>query len=459
VSTGLAFEGGEAARNLAELLCCPCCQIGELDWDRELRCSHCATRYPTVGSIPLLVPDSARLRQHIEDLVGTFDERMRGGLLELLAALHGAPRRPRTRKRLEVLHEHLGQHHRRMLEIMARAGVMPAQGSASGAPRDGEDALVDYYPQLHRDWGWDGSENLEAREASDMVSQALGSRPVGKLLVLGAGACRLTQDIHHRHRAAVTVALDLNPLPFVVAARILRGESVDLYEFPPWPLDSERTFVDRRLKSPWPPAANLHLLFADGLNPPVRPGRFDTVLTPWFVDQVPPDMSVLFERLWQILPPGGSWINFGPLIYREEHTALPERYCVDEVLELVEAAGFRVEWSRFRRMTYMQSPASCQGRSETVLTFRAERLAARPRVRPREAPEWLADTALPVPRLAELERHRGSHPLFVTIAGLIDGERSVDGIARTLTERAPVSTANARSAVIAFLNSVFEGRQ
>jgi hypothetical protein len=300
-------------------------------------------------------------------------------------------------------------------------------------------------------------ENVEAREASDTVSEALGSRPVGKLLVLGAGACRLTQDIHHRHRAVATVAVDVNPLPFVVADRILRGESVELYEFPPWPLDSEHTFVERRLRTPWPPVENLHLVFADGLNPPVRPGTFDTVLTPWFVDQVPSDMSVLFERLWLILPPGGCWLNFGPLIYREEHTALPERYCVDEVLELVEEAGFRVEWSRFQRMNYMQSPASCQGRSETVLTFRAERLAERPRKHHPEAPAWLTDTAMPVPRLAEFEPHRRGHPLFAAIVDLIDGERGVDAIAGTLAGRAPVSRKEARSAVIAFVKSVLQG--
>lgn len=457
MNTQGAFEGGGAAASLAELLCCPCCGEAVVDGGVELTCTGCAGRYSRIGSIPLLVRDPEGLRHHFERLVADFDERMRGGLLELLSALHGAPRRPRTRRRLELLHEHLGHHHRRLLAIMARAGVQPARGGGSGAPNDGEDTLVDYYPHLHRDWGWDGNDNLEAREAADTVSEALGSRPIGKLLVLGAGACRLTQDIHHRHRAVATVALDVNPLPFVVADRILSGESIELYEFPPWPLDSEHTFVERRLKSPWPPVENLKLLFADGLNPPVRPGRFDTVLTPWFVDQVPPDMSVLFERLWQILPPGGCWLNFGPLIYREEHTALPERYCVDEVLELVEAAGFRVEWSRFRRMQYMQSPASCQGRSETVLTFRAERLAERPPTRRADLPAWLTDTALPVPRIAELERQGGSHPLFAAIVRLIDGERGVDGIARNLAEHAPVSRAEARVAVIAFLKSVTGG--
>ena len=75
------------------------------------------------------------------------------------------------------------------------------------------------------------------------------------------------------------------------------------------------------------------------------------------------------------MPVGGRWLNFGPLIYREEHTSLEHRYCVDEVLELVREAGFRVERYSFGGMNYMQSPASTQGRAETVLTFSAERLA------------------------------------------------------------------------------------
>jgi hypothetical protein len=360
---------------LRDVLECPRCRASLHAGGDALVCTACAQTYPRLGRIPLLVAEPASLLARFGALTHEFDAGMSRGLVELLAQIRAADRPTLTQRRLETLHRQLERHWRRILGLVADAGLEPAadeaQNTASPASKAG---LLHYYPQIHRDWGWSG-ENDEAADAQRAVSEVVAERPLGKLLVLGAGACRLTQDLHHRHGATLTVALDLNPLPFFVAERLLRGESLSLFEFPAWPLDSSHPCLERQLASPWPADPRIQLLFADGLNPPVRRGAFDTVLTPWFIDHVPSNMRTLFARLWDLLPVGGRWLNFGPLIYREEHTPLEHRYCVDEVLELVREAGFRIERHSFRRMEYMQSPISTQGRTETVLTFSAERLA------------------------------------------------------------------------------------
>ena len=364
---------------LLEVLECPRCRASLQARGDALACTACDQAYPRLGGIPLLVAEPATLSAHFNALTREFDAGMDRGLLELLAQIRKGDRLPLTQQRLETLHRQLERHSRRILQLVSDAGLETAvyeaaDKTASPAP---EASLLQYYPQIHRDWGW-SSDNDEAADAQRAVSDVVAERPLGRLLVLGAGACRLTQDLHHRHGATLTVAVDLNPLPFFVAQRLLRGESVSLFEFPAWPLDSKHPCVERQLASPWPADPRIELLFADGLKPPVRAGTFDSVLTPWFIDHVPSDMRSLFARLWELLPVGGRWLNFGPLIYREEHTPLEHRYCVDEVLELVREAGFRVERYSFRRMKYMQSPASTQGRTETVLTFSAERLASPP---------------------------------------------------------------------------------
>ncbi len=361
---------------LLEVLECPRCRASLRAGGDGLVCAACNQTYPRLGGIPLLVAEPATLLAHFSALTREFDAGMNRGLLELLAQTRSGGHPPLTQQRLETLRRQLERHWRRILQLVTDAGLEAAvyeapDNAASPAPKA---ALLQYYPQIHRDWGW-SPENDEAADALRAVSDVVAERPLGKLLVLGAGACRLTQDLHCRHGATLTVALDLNPLPFFVAQRLLRGESVSLFEFPAWPLDSKHPCVERQLASPWPADPRIELLFADGLNPPVRAGTFDTVFTPWFIDHVPSNMRTLFARLWELLPVGGRWVNFGPLIYREEHTPLEHRYCVDEVLELVREAGFRIERYSFRRMEYMQSPASTQGRTETVLTFSAERLA------------------------------------------------------------------------------------
>jgi hypothetical protein len=76
------------------------------------------------------------------------------------------------------------------------------------------------------------------------------------------------QGPDHRFHATVTLALDVDPLPFVVAERLLRGGTAHLYEFPPWPLGSTKLFADRALSSAMPADPTLRLLFADARDPP-----------------------------------------------------------------------------------------------------------------------------------------------------------------------------------------------
>ncbi|HYJ10491.1 MAG TPA: class I SAM-dependent methyltransferase, partial [Polyangiaceae bacterium] len=313
-------------------------------------------------------------------------------------------------------------------------------------------SILDYYAQIHRDWGWESEGCREALDAAEAVGSILADHELGRFLVLGAGACRLTQELHHRYRATATLALDVDPLPFVVAQRLLQGRTVRLYEFPAWPLDSTKLFADRSLSSATPADPTLRLVFADARDPPVRAQSFDTVLTPWFIDLV--DMPALFERIWQVLVPGGCWINFGPLLYGESATGLPGRYCIDEVFDRVETAGFSIERHSFRRMTYMHSPISCQGRVETVLTFCARRLADKPAQPDAQSPDWLVDAALPVPVLPGLERYEPTHAMLRTIVNLIDGKRSASDIGDLLVRHHSLPREHALTAVTACLRAI-----
>ncbi|POA29059.1 hypothetical protein, partial [Pseudomonas sp. FW305-3-2-15-E-TSA2] len=68
--------------------------------------------------------------------------------------------------------------------------------------------LHSYYVNVHRDWCWGDAENAASHA---LVADALGPCG-GRVLVLGAGACRLAYDLHQSGVQAQTVALDINPL-------------------------------------------------------------------------------------------------------------------------------------------------------------------------------------------------------------------------------------------------------
>jgi SAM-dependent methyltransferase len=422
---------------IAALARCPRC-AGECRRDDEhLACDACRFEFPIIGGIDCLftrphdVIDQWRFRA--DEFARTMDDTRAKIVAELAGSDVAAP----TRGRLELLHRRLDDHRTRVLAVLEAAGIGRARRTAAepaGVP--GEASITSYYHQIHRDWGWDAAGSTENADAIAAVDEVLaGAAPLGTMLVVGAGACRLPLDVHVRHGATTTLAIDINPLPMLVARRVIAGERLRLLEFPISPPDREHVCVERELACATPNVAGFHLLFADALDPPFAPGRFDTVLTPWFIDQVPPDLVAFLPVVHRLLRPGGRWINHGPLVYHPNHTRLPHRYAMDELVALVDAAGFRIDRVQRKRALYMQSPACTQGRTESVITFVAERGEAPARAAEPELPSWLENVALSVPRFAGMDGYAPPHPLFATVIGLVDGTRSIADIARALVER------------------------
>jgi carnosine N-methyltransferase len=108
------------------------------------------------------------------------------------------------------------------------------------------------------------------------------------------------------------------------------------------------------------------------VTPPFADESFDTVVTPWFIDRVPPDLAAFMGTVRNLLRPGGRWLNQGPLVY-PEHMPFEKRYAREELFELARAAGLVVgDWSRTSQH-YLVSPLSGNGKIESVLSFVAKR--------------------------------------------------------------------------------------
>jgi len=116
-----------------------------------------------------------------------------------------------------------------------------------------------------------------------------------------------------------------------------------------------------------------HFFLADGTEPPFADRTFDTVVTPWFIDQVPTDLDALLRRVHALLAPGGRWINHGPLIYRPDTLAIARWYTRQEIFELAAASGFRMGAWETAVQPHLVSPLTGRGLIENVLTFEATR--------------------------------------------------------------------------------------
>ena len=255
--------------------------------------------------------------------------------------------------------------------------LVPAIGDPSppsegvGLPR----GAADYLSCLFRDWGWANGGSEENRQARAAVHRIAGGRDLGRMLVLGAGGCRLAYDLHVQCGATETAVVDVDPFLLIVAEAVIRGAAVSLTETSVNAPEVEPVSHAWTLSAPAGPlgAEAFHFFLADGLEPPFADQTFDTVVTPWFIDQVPTDLEALLRRVHALLVPGGRWINHGPLIYRPDALPIARWYTRQELFDLAAAAGFRVgEWETASQ-PHLVSPLTGRGLIENVLTFAATR--------------------------------------------------------------------------------------
>lgn len=439
-----------------DLLCCPCCG-GPLAAAATLSCTACTLEFPSIGGLPWLFPSPGAALGEWRARVHAFLAELEAQAAHYRAALGEGVTRASTRNRLKLLAAACSDHARRLRALLAPLVVeggaaAPELYRALRPALPTNQGLTGYYANLHRDWSWGEAEN-EACYA--FIDRALGAAPPGRTLLLGVGAGRLAYDLHLRRQPEVLLAADLNPLLLLAARRLYAGETVELYEFPLAPRDIESHAILRRLEAPGPAAEGLHLVFADVTQGPFAAGAFDSVITPWLIDIVDDDLAVFAARLNRWLRPGGRWINSGSLAFQGDDPAC--RYSLEEVRQVVEAAGFSGVEASEDAMPYLASPVSRHARRETVVTFAAVKQSevAGPR-RARRGPNWLEQSDLPVPLLPEMSGRQLELRVLAFVAALVDGRRSVRDMAQVLVERRMMAEGEAEPAVRGFLRRFYE---
>ncbi len=351
---------------------CPACghRLEESYEDEPIACSGCRRSYPRVSGIPVLLPSA---EQHValwRRQLGLLLERGQQTFAALTNAAGEAQLAAATGERLTALARAV----RNQVDDIASI-LEPALGGALAAADGGlPRGVVEYLPYLFRDWGWPAAGYRENEPALAELERLLAGRELGRTLVLGAGACGLAHALHRRQGGRETVALDIDPYLLVIAERVVRGERIGLTEASlKW---IEGSDVARRWQlqvADGPLGADVfQCVFADGTAPPFSPHSFDTVVTPWFIDQVPRDLPAFLGTVFDLLRPGGCWLNQGPLVYPEQ-TPFPRRYAREELFALAGAAGLAVDdWSRASHR-YLVSPLTGNGKIESVLSFSATR--------------------------------------------------------------------------------------
>lgn len=284
--------------------------------------------------------------------------------------------------------------------------------------------LLSYEANLYRDWAWGEDENRQTAEA---VMPFMPSEP-GKLLVLGAGACKLALDVHERSQSSFTVATDINPLLLLSAARLIVGESIDIWEFPLHPRNRASVAVAHQLSCSQH-VENFYPLFSDALKPAFQTHAFDTVLTPWLIDIQPHELGRFLTQLNQYLTVGGIWVNFGSLVFQSQRDS--HCYSYEEIGALAQLAGFEVDSIEERVLPYLKSPYNAGYRVETMFLWQAKKVRDVPAIEDIQVlPQWILNDESPIPANSMYTQQAAQSAFLAEMLGELNGQVSLSALAR-----------------------------
>lgn len=295
--------------------------------------------------------------------------------------------------------------------------------------------ISSYVTNIFRDWVWGEKENAYYLKIADefLVKDA----PLGDAVILGAGACRFPYDFHEKLRqerkeGGITCALDFNPLLLAAGKTICDGSSLDLVEFPNFPKKLSDCAVEHVLKAPQKASQGLEFLFADAMNPPFRSSSLSTVITPWLIDIIPQPFSLFVKKLNRLLKKGGRWLNFGSLVFHNPNPYL--QHSSEEVVQILESNGFRVQKQEDREVPYLSSPHSQQTRFEKMMCFVVEKLEdTNPAPFFRVLPEWILKTNQPVPKDKIFDQDAFAYRLYGDLLKEVNNKKSIEDLAEDVS--------------------------
>ena len=439
---------------------CPRCDRALDPLEAGFRCGGCKVDYPLIAGLPWLFAEPnaalAEWRARFDYLI----QSLQANAKRELNAANRSDITAATKQRLERLATATTDHCQRLRSLLEplhasepRAAIETYLALRTRLPPD--QGLMTYFPNVHRDWCWGDTEN-EASLA--VVVDALGDHAAGRTLVLGSGAGRLAFDFHAAGSASTTIALDFNPLLASLGHRLASGETIELYEFPIAPLDSEHAAVLRTLAAPQTADDGLQFVVADVHRPPFAEKQFDTIITPWLVDILPGDFAELCAAINKLLADDGAWINFGSLNFHQADPAA--QLSPGECLDLIATQGFAVANSADTAIPYMCSPASRHARRETVFSWRADKNKHLKKVTRHQAlPDWIVRGNSPIPALEHFRVAAASTRIHAHLMSMIDGKRSIVDIAQILEQQRLMPADDAEASIRGLLIKLFDESQ
>lgn len=427
---------------LEKLVCCPNCLAANKNGFNltDLKCSRCNSDFFLMDETPCLFPTGIYQKiiwQHqTAILLGNAEQ----GLNSIRESLGRYDISDATRERLASIYHANLINFENIHSLLAKKSIVPQFQEQLNNINAGD--LGEYFDLLFRDWAWDSvsSPSDENKNALARIISLISQLPKTpkKILVLGAGAGRLSWDLHVHLKPEFTVAIDSNPLLIAAAEELVKQQNtIQLGEFKFFP-QIDLPVTNTRSISPPENAAlyadNWFLLAANVWSLPLQRNSFDLVLTPWFIDVNGGDIRDLIGIIHNLLVPDGSWLNTGPLLFTR-HLPVQLKYSSDEIKEFIELTGMQILNERVDQVPYLISPMEARCREEQVWSFITQFASTKGQPTSGVTHPWLVMHHLAIPALPPSTKLQ--HPLIDIILTLVDGNRSINDICAEIAGKIP----------------------
>ena len=344
------------------ILQCPRCS-GELQPGKKISCSTCDYEYPILDTIPVLTPEPEEMVGLWQNRLSNFFNGQQRNIQHNAQLIQSASLYPPLLERMKTVTQARVDNLKTIMDLfLPLRDLGPGIPPAEHADNVGSFVLLVY---LLRDWGW------ETDEVDILCDAVIGSLPedlsLDSLLVIGSGACRDSYNLHNYYNCKLTVSVDIAPLMLLGTSRILAGGELNLYQILPNNIRNAHDNVSLwKLRAPRKPDNDFLFAFADATQMPFKDNAFQAVLTPFIIDAIGEDLRIFSKRIHKLLQPGGFWANYGAM------TFVPGiSYTAEEVLSIVEDAGFRILKHGFSTKPHLAPKESCQRNVYDCLYFSA----------------------------------------------------------------------------------------
>ncbi|XP_035220920.1 carnosine N-methyltransferase-like isoform X2 [Stegodyphus dumicola] len=231
------------------------------------------------------------------------------------------------------------------------------------------------FKQLYREWSMEGKEERDAsfKPILDEISERFPPDEIDcssiRILVPGAGLGRLSYEIARKGYTCQGNEFSLFML-FTSNFVLNKCQGLDLYRIYPWVhqyYNNLKAYDQIQMVrfpdvDPCDLPSGIEFSMAAGSYIEIykEPDCWDCIATCFFLDTANNVIDYI-ETTWNILKPGGYWINLGPLLYH--HADVPNENSIEpsyeEIREIIVKFGFTILKEELNVVTpYSQNPRS-----------------------------------------------------------------------------------------------------